>query len=182
MEHHEPERAVDPEPDPRRERDASEHLPGPVQPHGQRLRAVRDRCNARSEQRATWAPVEREHTADDRAGTKAADQHRPRPRATEIALGDNWPEHEQRCAREVADPEEHDRRPDPRLLPEGVPSFAQLAEKRLRLHAVAAWLDRDAPEQHGSGGEARRVDEDCRAGAAERDEDATDRRPDEAED
>src|SRR5229473_1149143 len=93
--------------------------------------------------------------------------HRRPPWATQVALGHYRAEHEERSAGEIADAEEDDRRPNPRLPSKLVPALAQLAQERLRFHLVGTRIDRDPNEERGGNTEARRVEQDRRARAAE---------------
>src|SRR5205823_13474601 len=117
-----------------------------------------------------------EKPAEDRADATRADDRRPRRRAPVVALRDDRAEHEQGGPRHVAETEEDDRRPNPRLPPELVPALAYLPEERLRLDDVRARREGKPQEQRRGDREARRVDGERRAGAAERDEDSADGR------
>src|SRR5438093_828314 len=98
-----------------------------------------------------------------------------------MLLRNQRPEHEERRRGAVADPEEDDRRPDPGLPPELVPSLPQLGKERLGLDVVGARAERDPPKEPGTDEERGGVEEQRRAGTAGGHEHGADRRAEHTE-
>src|SRR5439155_12617148 len=95
--------------------EAGANRPRRLQHETERLQHDRRRSGTRRQEATARPDPKRENAADARAESEGRDEGRPRRRAAEVALRDDRAQHEVRGEEEVADPEKHDRRPDPRL-------------------------------------------------------------------
>ena len=116
------------------------------------------------------ADPQREQAADEGTDAEGGGQGGPRRRAAEVSLGDDRAEHPVGREREVADPEEDDRRPDPGLAAELVPALAQLGEEGLRLHCLGAGRQPQRQQQQRAERKGRGIDQKRRPRAAGRDD------------
>ena len=94
----------------------------------QRLKHHRRRSDARYEQWPRRPDSHGDDAADDGADSARCEDGGPRTRPAEVLRCDERPQHEQRGEREVADPEEEHRRPQPGMRRELGPALAELAE------------------------------------------------------
>ena len=148
--------------------------------HAERLQQEDPGRHARGREGLLRPDPQGEQAADERADAEGRGQGGPRRRAAEVALGDDRAEHPVGREREVADPEEDDRRPDPRLATELVPALAQVGEEGLRLDGLRALRQPQRDQEQRPECKGRSIDQKRRPRTAGRDDDAADGRADDS--